>query len=389
MFLFLASFNMLVPEMNSYLDSLGGADYKWLILGLWAVSAGLMRPVSGKIADNISRKSVMYAGLIVSVAVTFIYPFFATVTGFLVLRLLHGFSTGLQPTGATALIADIIPQGRRGEAMGIFGVTFTLGYGLGAGWGSLVKQEFGMDGLFYCCGCLGIASLLLIPFIYENREIVKRYSAESGNVTLWDKVIPKWSEILGPEVWIPSVVMLLTASLAGIFMMTVPDYSAHLGYENKGYFWLTYMLVTIVIRLIAGKLTDRFGPRNNLLAACVFLIAAAVCMANVQTQAQFELCSVLYGLGSGLASPALFTWTADLSHPVHKGRGMATMFIALEFGILIGNAIAQYVYQNNPENFGETYYWGAMLSFLALIFLLVFKDKPQPVGESSLLDDGL
>ena len=371
MLFFLASFNMLIPELNGYLDKLGGAEFKWLILGLWTISAGLTRPISGKIADNISRKSVMYFGLIVSVAITFLYPFFATVTGFLILRLLHGFSTGFQPTGATALIADIIPQGRRGEAMGIFGVTFTLGYGLGASSGSLIEQELGMNGLFYVSAITGLVSLALIPFIYENRDIVKNYSASLGNNTLREKVIPKWSEILGAEVWVPSVIMYLTAALAGIYMMTVPDISEHLGYTNKGYFWFTYMLITIVVRLVAGKLTDRFGPEKNMLASCVLLVLAALMTANATNQTTFELSSLLYGLGSGLASPALFTWTADISHPVHKGRGMATMFIALELGILTGNAIAQFFYDNNPENFDAAFYFGALLSAIAFVFLVI------------------
>jgi MFS family permease len=371
MLLFLASFNMLIPELYSYLDKLGGADFKWMILGLWTISAGITRPISGKIADNISRKSVIYIGLICSVAITFLYPIFTTVAGFLILRMLHGFSTGWQPTGATALIADIIPQGRRGEAMGIFGVTFTLGYGLGASSGSLIEQELGMNGLFMVSACMGIVALALIPFIYEDRKIVQNYSASLGNDTFWKKVIPNRTEIFGPEVIVPSVVMYLTAVLAGIYMMTVPDFSEHLGYTNKGYFWFTYMLVTVVTRLVAGKLTDRFGPRKNLFVSCALLIVAATMTANANTPAIFELSSMLYGLGSGIASPALFTWCADLSHPVHKGRGMATMFIALEFGIFTGQGISQYFYANKPDQLDDAYYIGAALCAVALIFLIV------------------
>src|SRR5690606_3869667 len=113
--------------------------------------------------------SVMFFGVIVSVIISFLYPLFLTVTGFLFLRFLHGFSTGFHPTGATALIADVIPKGKRGEAMGIFGVTITLGFSTGQALGSTVRSAGGMEGLFYTCGILGAISILLILFIKENK----------------------------------------------------------------------------------------------------------------------------------------------------------------------------------------------------------------------------
>ncbi len=162
MLLFMASFNMLIPELNSYLTSLGREDLIWMNIGLWTISAGIIRPVSGKIADNISRKSVMYIGVLVSIIACFCYPLFPFVLGYLALRLFHGFSTGFQPTGATALIADLIPKGKRGEAMGIFGIMLTIGFSLGNGVGSIIRNAWNMNGLFMVAGVLGVLSFLMI-----------------------------------------------------------------------------------------------------------------------------------------------------------------------------------------------------------------------------------
>ena len=60
--LFAASFNMMIPELPSYLASLGGADYKGLIIALFTITAGVSRPFSGKLADTIGRLPVMYVG---------------------------------------------------------------------------------------------------------------------------------------------------------------------------------------------------------------------------------------------------------------------------------------------------------------------------------------
>src|SRR5690606_14156583 len=110
-----ASFNMIIPELPAYLTSLGGAEYKGLIISLFALTALFSRPFSGKMADKLGRVPVMMTGSAVCLVVGILYPLFSTVWGFLLLRLVHGFSTGFTPTGQAAYLSDIIPAERRGE----------------------------------------------------------------------------------------------------------------------------------------------------------------------------------------------------------------------------------------------------------------------------------
>jgi MFS family permease len=121
-FLFYASFNMIIPELPGYLVRLGGADYKGLIIGLFTLTAGLSRPVSGKLADKVGRIPVMMFGAVVCFVCGFLYPVLGSVAGFLLLRFIHGLSTGFTPTGNSAYAADIIPESRRGEAIGVLGL---------------------------------------------------------------------------------------------------------------------------------------------------------------------------------------------------------------------------------------------------------------------------
>ncbi|MBD3638882.1 MAG: MFS transporter [Crocinitomicaceae bacterium] len=375
--LFFTSFNMLIPEMNDYITLLGGADKKWMILGLWTIAAAISRPISGKIADNISRKSVMFVGVTVSVIISFSYPWFATVAGFLFLRFLHGFSTGFQPTGATALIADIIPQGKRGEAMGIFGVTITLGFSLGMAIGNVVKKTFDMNGLFLTAGILGTISLLLILLVSEDKTVVQQNAKEKGYTTFWEKVIPKWDEIIGPEVVHPSIIMFVYANITGMYFLLIPDFSKHLGLENKGLFFVVNLFVVVVTRFAAGKLVDKVGAKRNIGVGLSVLMISCLITGSATTQTHFLLSSLIFGFGTAIISPAIMAWTADLANPVYKGRGMGTMFIMLELGFLSGNFFAQQFYLNDSENILRTFVFGAVLSAIALMYLILVARKSK------------
>ena len=116
-FLFYASFNMIIPELPAYLTSLGGADYKGLIIGLFTVTAGLSRPFSGKLADTIGRIPVIFFGTIVCFICGFSYPLVGAVGAFLLFRLVHSVSTGFQPTGTSAYVDDLLPLERLADAL--------------------------------------------------------------------------------------------------------------------------------------------------------------------------------------------------------------------------------------------------------------------------------
>ena len=114
---FMMSFNIFLPEFNEFITELGGEDYKGLIFLMFSFSAAISRPFSGKLSDTIGRKKVMYIGITLGFVTTLIYPLSSLVIYFLWLRFIHGFSAGFLPTGATALVTDLLPTKGRGVAM--------------------------------------------------------------------------------------------------------------------------------------------------------------------------------------------------------------------------------------------------------------------------------
>jgi len=363
MLLFFVSFNLIIPELNDYITHLGGADDKWKIMAYWTISAAITRPFSGKIADNFGRKAPIFIGVIISIIVSFMYPYFLSVSAFLILRFLHGFSTGFQPTGATALVADVIPKEKRGEAMGIFSLTISIGYGLGNYFSTAIFQQYDINGLFVASGLFGLISLSLIFFIKE--EQTKKVEVSLKNI------IPNWNEIIAPEVIQPTIIMLLTAMFAGLFYLLVPDIASHFNRPEKGLYWGVFTLSTIGVRFFAGRFADKYGRRLNIFIGLTLYIIVAIMCANAMSFNFFISSAIVFGIGSGFMSPAIFAWTTDLANPQFKGRGLATMFIALEIGIALGNFIAQKLYNNSAENFDLVFYFGAILAGLGLIYLFL------------------
>lgn len=358
----MTSFNLILPELNDFLTRLGGEDYKGYIFIFWVISAAISRPFSGKLCDEIGRKPIVYFGLIVSAVMLLIYPLSTGIMMFFVIRFLHGFSTGFQPTGVTTWVSDIVQADRRGEAMGIFGITISIGIGLGQFLGSIVANLVGIDGLFYVASGLGVISLLLIPGVKEPLE--KRDRMRLSHLYV------KPHEIFDPLVFVPAILMLITATCSGIVFVTAPDHAKYLGIENKGWFLAFYTLSTMVVRVVAGKLSDKYGRRNNLIAGLLILAGAMFLTGIAEDSTLYTLSAFAYGVATGINSPALFAWTSDLSNPQFKGRGLATLFICLEIGIGIGAFATNTFYQNNFETIKWMYLLGAVIALGGFVFVL-------------------
>jgi MFS family permease len=361
MFFFMVSFNLIMPELNSFITMLGGEDYKGFIIALFTLAAGLARPFSGKLADTIGRKQVMFVGLAVSILANFLYPFISAIWVFLLLRFFHGFSTGFHPTGATAMVSDILPEKRRGEGMGIFGTAMSLGLGLGQYLGSPIATAIGINGLFITAAAVGVISTLLLLRVEETLKDKVKFQRKH--------LLVKKHEIFDPLVKPVAITMFLSAYCSGLILVLMPDLSGYLGIENKGLFFIFYVSSTILVRTFMGKLSDRIGRRQTLFYGMIIMLGSIVLLTLANDLIFFIIAAATFGVATGITSPTLFAWTADLSNPTNKGRGTGTMFIALEMGIMFGALSTLVLYNNNIDTLRNCLYIGAIMCILAVGYL--------------------
>jgi MFS family permease len=363
MFFFMLSFNLILPEMNGFISGLGGSEVKGSIIFLFSVAAGLSRPFAGKLADLIGRKRSVFIGLAIAILASLSYAWVGALSIFFVLRFAHGLSAGFAPTGATALLTDMLPPGKKGAAMGLWGTFISLGIGVGQALGSYIFAHSNFDTLFMASAGFGVLALILLSPIKETLPVQQAFH--------WRQLLIKWEDVVEPSVKPAALIMLLTAISSGLIFVLTPDYSAYLGIANKGYFFGIYVLSTIGIRLVFSSLSDRIGRRETMLIGCSLLVLSMILLGFSDDIWSYSLAATIFGLATGISSPTLFAWTADLSLAHRRGTGAGTLFIALEIGILIGSGLTFLFYKNTIESARTCLFIAAGCGGVALLFLLL------------------
>ncbi|HVF96619.1 MAG TPA: MFS transporter, partial [Flavisolibacter sp.] len=338
------------------------------------ITAGLSRPFSGRLTDTVGRVPVMIIGSLVCAVCSLLYPLLTSVAGFLLLRLLHGFSTGFKPTATAAYIADVIPVSRWGEAMGIHGFCFSTGLAIGPAIGGLLTAHYSINYLFYCSSLFALLSILILTNLKETHPEKQRF--------LFSHLKVKKADIFEPLVLPAAIITFLGYISYGAILTLIPDWSEHLGVTNKGTFYVVFTLSSLLVRLVAGRLSDKKG-RVYVLRIALFLVFVSVIMLGLATSVLTLLSGAfVYGLGTGLLSPSVTAWTADLSDETHRGRGMATMYIALEAGIGLGAMTAGWIFQDHLDRVPVIFYACAAITMVGLLYLLANKKirTPAPVN---------
>ena len=360
-FLFSASFNMLIPELPEYLSSLGGAEYKGLIIALFTLSAGISRPFSGRLTDTFGRVPVMAIGSLVCFVCGILYPLLTTVSGFLFLRLLHGFSTGFKPTATSAYVADIIPQQKWGEALGIHGICFSTGMAIGPALGSMVKNHSSMNMLFYVSSVFALLSIAILMNMKETLVQKEKFQLKFLKLTRHD--------IIAKEAIPAAIVTMLSYFSYGVILTLIPDWTTHVGIANKGIFFVVFTVFSILVRFFAGKASDRHGRIYVIRIGLALLSISLMVIGYFDDMNGLFIGSALYGVATGILSPAVNAWTADLSKPEERGKAMATMYIALEVGIGSGALIGGWYYADILAHIPVVLYISATITMIALVYM--------------------
>lgn len=134
---------------------------------LWIYA--LMSPVSGVIADRMSRKWLIVGSLFVWSSVTYLIGVAETFNQIVFLRALMGVSEALYIPAGLSLIADYHTGKSRSLAVGIHMTGLYTGQAIG-GFGATVADAFSWHTTFHWFGIIGIAyAVILMLFLHDKK----------------------------------------------------------------------------------------------------------------------------------------------------------------------------------------------------------------------------
>ena len=324
-------FQMLLPVLPVFSAELGGSDaWAGLVVGIFTISAVIMRPIAGRLLDKQGRKGVFLIGLLVFLICVVAYNWTSTILVLLILRFIHGFGWGASSTASSTIASDIIPKSRLGEGMGFFGLTSTLAMAVAPALGLELLSGYGFSTVFYIsAGFVLLSIFIALPIKYHQPDV----NPKSGTDPLSN---PEKAGIIEKSAILPAVVIFFVTMTYGAIVSFIALYAGQRQVENIGLFFTIYAVALLISRPYFGRLTDRKGTSFAVLPGiiCVILSMFLICSAN--SLIVFLIAGFIYGIGFGAIQPALQAMSVRKVDHLRRGAANATFFLGFDLGIGAG-----------------------------------------------------
>lgn len=167
-----AGFYLLIPALPPFAAALGASkSMVGLVISIYSLAAIPARLLSGSQMDRLGRKRFLLAGLVIFAVTAGLYTLAGSLRVLLALRILHGLSWGWITTAMSALVAEMAPASRRGEAIGYWSLAPTLAMAIAPMSGTVLISAMGFPAVFAAtAGLAGFAAALVVPIREPQRE---------------------------------------------------------------------------------------------------------------------------------------------------------------------------------------------------------------------------
>jgi len=301
-----------------------------LVAGILIVAALIARLLTGKSIEEIGRKRTMIIGLAIKLIAILLYFFAQSIPLLFVVRILHGIGFGISTTATITIVANIVPQSRRGEGIGYFMLSTTLAAAVGPSLGIFLYQTAGFASILSAAAIVAAAGLIMAFIVrVPASELSADHLENMKKFTL-----SNFFEVrVLPMALVGFLVFLSYSSIIGFFSA----YASSIGLMEIGsLFFLVYSGATLISRPFTSRWFDRKGENYVVYPSLVIFAVGLVGLGFARGGLLLLTAGALLGIGFGTFVPSAQTIAVNMVEDHRVGVASSTFLAISETGIGFG-----------------------------------------------------
>jgi MFS family permease len=323
----LVAVGSVLPVLPRYVHGpIGAGDLAvGVVIGSYAVSGLLLRPVAGRLADRRGRRPTAVVGfLLLAAGGLLIFPA-AGVAGLVGARLVLGVGEGFVYTSTAAWVVDLAPVARRGRVLGLFGLAVWGGLSVGPLLGQLLFEAGGYDAVWTFAAVMPAVGALVAAL---TRDPFRPHTHAEPH------------PLIAPEAVRPGIaVALASAGYATIAAFIVLLLEGR-GVGHGATVFAAFAAMIVISRLVAGGLPDRFGPAPVAIGATLVEAAGLLAIAVAGSLPVALAGGMAMGAAFSLINPSLMLIAVDRVSEAARGAATGTFTAFFDLGVGVGAPLA-------------------------------------------------
>ncbi|HNW90885.1 MAG TPA: MFS transporter [Bacteroidales bacterium] len=326
-----------------------------LVVGAYTIASVLVRPFSGFALDRFGRRSVFLIALVVYSFLFAGYLVALSITAILMIRFAQGLTWGFTTVSGSTVAADIVPVTKRGQGIGYFALSTTLGMSVGPLIGLFICQQWNFMVVFVAACIISLASLACAWVIHMRKRFI-----------VGKRIKMQWNALFDKNSVRPSANVFITMIAYGGLLSFIALYGQELGVRNASLYFLIFSVGIAIARLTSGKEFDRHGPRRIITVCIILLIVGFPVLALAENAVLYFVSAVIIGFGNGVIFPTFQSMVNNLADASHRGAANSTLFTAVDLGMGLGMVMAGLIAQK--VSLSAIFWINALVCVAGLLF---------------------
>jgi MFS family permease len=308
-----------------YIKNLGGTESEiGVIMGASGISAIFAIPLSGYLSDlRVPKKLMINVGIWLAMVASGIallttslnVPLFAGI------RFIQGISFSFSFMASSIFVAEIIPQEKRAQGIGMFGVFSLIPHALGPAIGEIILQRFGFTGMFTFSMLIGLAAFPLFISLTEPKNEGDSAKRQGMLTILKDR-----------EMGLISLSTLINAMGFSAALVFVPTFAKSLGLANVSVFFICYSIAAVSVRIFAGDLSDSLGRKKVIIPSMLLFSLSIIGIGTVSNTIGLAAAGLAFGVSHGFLYPAMISHVIDSQTFENRGKSMSLFSLSFNIG---------------------------------------------------------
>jgi len=299
-----------------------------IVVGAFALTAVVCRPLAGRQADVRGRRAVLVAGALAMSVGGALYLVSTSVVTLVVARLVVGAGEGAVYTAGATWAVDLAPEDRRGLALGLFGLAVWGGLSLGPLAGELLRGSISYDAVWVITALLPLAGALLALRLPEPRG-AEHIAGAPGPLAFFPRAAHR-----------PGLALALAnigyAALAGFVILHLQAR----GIGGGASVFTAFAVAVFASRLVLSRVPDRAGARRTATAAGVLEALGLAVIAAAHSLAVALVGAVVVGVGFSMLFPSLALMVVGRVGDDRRGSALGAFTAFFDIGVGLGGPLA-------------------------------------------------
>jgi MFS family permease len=298
-----------------------------IVVGAFAITSVVCRPLAGRQADRRGRRIVLVAGALAMALGGALYLVSSGVLSLVVARLMVGAGEGAVYTAGATWAVDLAPEESHGLALGLFGLAVWGGLSLGPVAGELLQSNVGYDSVWILTAVLPLAGAAIAVRLPEPPRAAG-------------------SEVPGPLAFFPRAARRPGAALA----LANIGYAALAGFvvlhlRARGIgagatVFTAFAVAVFASRLALSRVPDRAGARPTATAAGLLEALGLTIIALAESLPVALAGAVVVGIGFSMLFPSLALMVVGEVGEDRRGSALGAFTAFFDIGVGLGGPLA-------------------------------------------------